>query len=267
MAHWSLDDIDWAAFDRGAVDPALLRLAKAAALVERNGADYATYLCNVFDDDPDFQTAARRWAAEEVQHGDALARWAETADPGFDFAGAFRRFTAGYRIPVAARSSVRGSRTGELVARCMVEIGTSSFYTALRRRCGEPVLADICRRIAADELRHYKLFYQHQKRYRASEGVGRWRRLAVALGRVAETSDDELAFAWHCANEPDLPYDRKRCAAAYGGHAYRLYDRAVVENGTAMMLKAVGFAPQRLVGRLAARMAWRLIRRRAAAAI
>ena len=50
-------------------------------MVERNGADYEAYLCNVFADDPAFQAAARAWAAEEVQHGEALARWATLADP------------------------------------------------------------------------------------------------------------------------------------------------------------------------------------------
>ena len=50
-------------------------------MVEHNGGDYATYLCNVFHDDPEFQDTANRWAQEEVQHGEALARWAELADP------------------------------------------------------------------------------------------------------------------------------------------------------------------------------------------
>ena len=62
MKHWTLDDIAWDRFDRGKVDPDLLRIVKAASLVEHNGADYATYLCNVFDDDPEFQDAAHHWA-------------------------------------------------------------------------------------------------------------------------------------------------------------------------------------------------------------
>ncbi len=264
MRNWTLDDIPWHEFDPRAVDPARLRVAKAAALVERNGADYATYLCNVFHDDPAFQEAARRWAEEEVRHGAALGRWAEMADPGFSFADAFRRFADGYRIAVDAPDSVRGSRTGELVARCIVEVGTSSFYTSLARGCDEPVLATICRNIAADELRHFKLFYGHQKRYRDTEGVGRWRRLATALGRIRESGDDELAFAWHCANEPDAAYERRRCTEAYGRHAYRFYRPDIVERSTAMVCKAVGFEPRGAAARVASSLAWRLIRRRAA---
>ena len=50
-------------------------------MVERNGIDYAVYLGRVFLDDPDFRVASDNWAVEEVQHGDALGRWATLADP------------------------------------------------------------------------------------------------------------------------------------------------------------------------------------------
>ena len=109
--RWSLDDIPWDRFDPGKLDPDLIKVVKAASMVESNGGDYAVYLCNVFAGDADFQAAARAWAAEEVQHGEALGRWAEMADPGFDFAASFQRFTEGYALPLDATASVRGSRT------------------------------------------------------------------------------------------------------------------------------------------------------------
>ena len=175
MAGWTLDDIPWHRFDPSKVDPGLLRLVKAASLVEPNGADYAHYLCNVFADDPAFQAAARRWGGEEIQHGQALGRWAELADPGFDHEAARRRFTEGFRVELDAARSVRGSRAGELVARCIVETGTSSYYSALGEAAEEPVLKAICARIAADEIRHYRLFHDHLERYLAREGLGFWR--------------------------------------------------------------------------------------------
>ncbi|MGH7194673.1 MAG: hypothetical protein ACREJM_14235, partial [Candidatus Saccharimonadales bacterium] len=126
MPRWNLDDIAWARFDHTKVDARLIALVKAASLVERNGGDYARYLCRVFDGDPEFQAAARRWGTEEVQHGTALGRWAALADPGFDPEAAAGRFTQGFRVPFDAEHSVRGSRARELVARCIVETGTSS---------------------------------------------------------------------------------------------------------------------------------------------
>ena len=129
MSRWTLADIPWEDFDPSLVDADTVKVVKAASMVELNGGDYATYLCSVFADDPDFQDLAKAWGQEEVQHGKALARWAEMADPEFDFEKAFRRFTEGYRLPLDATSSVRGSRTGEFVARCIVEIGTSPSST------------------------------------------------------------------------------------------------------------------------------------------
>ena len=100
MKHWSLDDVAWGDFDPARVDPDIVPLVKAAAMVERNGMDYAVYLGRVFVDDPDFRQATDNWAVEEVQHGDALGRWAGLADPGWDFAAAFERYRNGYKLPL-----------------------------------------------------------------------------------------------------------------------------------------------------------------------
>ncbi len=263
MAGWTLDDIPWHRFDPNKVDAGLLRLVKAASLVEANGADYAHYLCNVFADDPAFQEAARRWGGEEIQHGLALGRWAALADPGFDHEAARRRFTAGFRVKLDTEHSVRGSRAGELVARCIVETGTSSYYSALGEAAEEPVLKAICARIAADEIRHYRLFHDHLERYLAREGLGLWRRLRIALGRIAESEDDELSFAYHAANEAALPYDRRRAAREYGRRAAALYRRHHVEHAVALLFRAVGLKRGGALDALAAGLAWRALRRRA----
>ena len=263
MRHWTLDDIPWDRFDPAKVDPELLRAVKAAAMVEGNGADYGTYLCKVFHDDPEFQDVARGWAFEEIQHGTALGRWAMLADPSFSYDESFKRFTDGYKIPLDVEKSVRGSRAGELVARCIVETGTSSYYSALRDATDEPVLKEICRNIAADEFRHYKLFYKHMRRYLDREGLGLWGRLAVVLRRVGESEDDELAYAYYAANHPDEPYRRKRFTREYARRAYPLYRRAHVERGIAMVLKACGLNPTGKLNRLLSNLACWFLKSRA----
>ncbi len=250
--HWTLDDIDWGAFDPAKVNPDILRLVKAASLVEQNGRDYATYLTNVFADDAEFQEVAGDWAEEEVQHGQAFGRWAEMADPGWSFAAALATFRAGYKLPLAAVESVRGSRTGELIARCIVETGTSSYYTALADAAVEPALRQICLKIAADEHRHYKVFYTHMKRYQERERLGIWERLKVALGRLAESEDDELSYAYYSANGTGA-YDRRANRSAYARRAYSLYRARHVERAIGLVLKAVGLAPN---GRLHRALAW-----------
>ncbi len=260
MKHWTIEQIAWNRFDPSKVEPEVVPLVKAAAMVERNGDDYALYLKSVFRDDPDFARAADNWAVEEVRHGDALGRWASLADPAFDYVACFARYRAGYRIDVKADASRRGSRTGELIARCIVETGTSSYYTALGEASEEPVLREVCRLIAADEYRHFKLFYDHMKRYLEREKLSFPRRLRVALGRVGETEDDELAFAFHCSNDgPGVAYEHDRCLAGYMGRAMGFYRFRHIERGMGMIFKAVGLEPRGRIADVAAKGAWRLL--------
>ena len=263
MKHWRLEDIAWDRFDPAKVDPDIVPLVKAAAMVEKNGVDYATYLKRVFVDDPDFRQASDNWAVEEVQHGDALGRWAMLADPEWNFDAAFARYRAGYKLPLDADISIRGSRTGELIARCMVETGTSSYYTALAEATAEPVLQQVCRLIAADEYRHFKLFYDHMRRYLARERIGVLNRLRIAAGRITESEDDELAYAYHCGNEPEsTEYEHARCIASYMGRAMAFYRFRHIERGMGMILKSVGLPPRGRLSGTAAKVAWGLLQRR-----
>lgn len=260
MKHWRIDQVAWDRFDPAKVNLEVIPLVKAAAMVERNGGDYALYLNGVFHDDPDFRQAADHWAVEEVQHGDALGKWASLADPAWDYEACFERYRAGFRVNTEADASIRGSRSGELIARCMVETGTSSYYTALADSTEEPVLQQICRLIAADEFRHFKLFYDHLKRYLARENLSFVSRLRIAAGRIGETEDDELAYAFHCSNEAATKdYDHERCMAGYMGRAMAFYQFRHIERATGMIFKAVGLEPRGRLSDLAAKGGWRLM--------
>ncbi len=265
MKHWRIEDVAWDRFEPARVDPDVLRIVKAASVVERNGVDYAAYLKNVFTDDPAFQAASDNWAVEEVQHGDALGHWAMLADRGWNYPAAFERYRSSYHIPIEVDASVRGSRTGELIARCMVETGTSSFYTALADSTDEPVLKLICKQIAADEYRHFKLFYDHMHRYLKRERLGVLSRARIALGRVTESEDDELAYAYHCTNEPEgVAYDHQRCIAAYMTRTMGCYRRHHIDRAMGMMFKTIGFTPRGRVSRGVSRLAFAAMRRRGA---
>lgn len=269
MRAWTLDEVKWERFDAARVDPDLLALVKAASLVEANAADYVAYLKNVFAGDAEFLAAVDQWGREEEQHGHALGRWAELADPGFDFAAALARFRAGYRIPVDAEASIRGSRAGELVARQVVETGTSSFYSAIRDATTEPLLAEIAGRIAADEFRHYRLFHTHCERYQAAQALPVHERLQVAATRFAEATDEELGWAWFAANvqphDPDAVFDIGY-ARDYARRAFQLYRREHIDNGARMLLRAVALRPGGWLFRLVSNGLWGVTRLKVALA-
>jgi hypothetical protein len=255
--RWTLEDIPWDRFDRSKVNPDMVKVAKAAALVEYNARDYGDYLSNVFHDDAAFREASETWVDEEIQHGLVLGRWASLADPSFDFDAAVARFRRQYRIDVDVQTSTRGSRAGELIARCMVETGTSSYYTALSEAAEEPVLKAICQRIAADELRHYKLFYTHLKGYLAQEKMNTFQRVRVALGRISETEDDELACAYYAANaEPADSYNRVRHSREYLSRTYGYYQQHHLDRVVGMVFKACGLRPQSLAFRVSQMFVW-----------
>lgn len=260
---WDMNEIDWSKLDHSKVTPDLIKVVKAAALVEYNAVVYSAYLERVFHDDPQFQEMSRCWSTEEVQHGQSLGRWAEMVDPSWKLEDAMARFRAGYEIEhINADESVRGSRAGEMVARCMVEIGTSSYYTAIGTSTDEPVLKEICAKIAGDEFRHYKLFYDTLNRYVAKENMSKLKRLKVALGRIAESEDDELSYAFYAANANDNePYDRKVWSREYMKRAYSYYQQPQVDRAVAMVFKACGFDPKGMSGKMASKAAWWLLQK------
>jgi rubrerythrin len=267
MPRWSANDIAWNEFDRNEIDCDLLSVIKAASLTEYNAAHYTHYLKNIFADDVPFHAALSEWQREEEQHGRMLARYARMADPHFDFDGAFQSFTDGYQIPLDLKESVRGSKVGELVARCIVETGTSSFYIALSEATREPVLKQLCRRIASDEFRHYRTFLGGLQRYQAMQPISILARLKVVIGRVRETDDDELAFAYHCANEAGVAYDRAHCIRVYGKRAYSVYRSRHAEQVVRMTFRASGLQPRGWLSALVGKWAWRKLRQRASASV
>jgi len=251
-------------FDASKVDGELLAAVKAASLVEYNAGDYVAYLKRVFHGAPEETLRTiEDWGNEEIQHGLALGRWAEMADPNFDFKGAFARFRAAYRPAhfENGNGSVRGSKRGEMIARCVVESGTSSLYSAIRDAAEEPVLREIAGRIAADEFRHFKLFFTHMERYAGSAGepFSKWDRLRVAVTRFKEADDDEIASAYHAGNAVVEPYDRSSATASYGQRVFGFYHRRHVRRAGYMFAQAVGLAPEGLAAKLLTKVLWLII--------
>jgi hypothetical protein len=269
---WTMDDVHWSLFDLSQVDAAMLAAVKAAALVEYNAPDYVIYLKRVFASaGPQTLASLEQWGREEAQHGRALGHWAEMADPSFKLEEAFARFRKGYtprHFTADEDGSVRGSRRGEMIARCVVESGTSSYYSAIRDASEEPVLKEIAGRIAADEYRHYKLFYDilHAQ---AEPDISFWRKLWIAVKRVRESDDDELAFSYYCANVPPeketiTPYKRKKYSRLASQTSMTIYHRHHIQKLVQMVVKVLGANPHGWLANLAGALLWRRLSARSA---
>ncbi len=272
---WTLDEVRWDAFDAAKTTPRMIAAIKAAALVEMNAPDYVAYLKRVFHDaGPKMHAAIEQWGGEESQHGRALARWAEMADPSYNAAEAFTRFRAGYKpahFQDGDGASIRGSKRGEMIARCVVESGTSTYYTAIKDATEEPVLKEIVGRIAADEYRHYKFFFETLHAQEEPD-LPLWRKLAVAAGRITESDDDELAFAYYCASTPAsetarLPYRRDYYVKVAAGIFNSIYRRHHMQRLVQMVAKAIGTAPQGWFARVAGTVLWHAVQMRGAATV
>jgi rubrerythrin len=262
LSAWVLSDINWSELDLKSVTPDLLAAVKTAALVEANSRDYVTYLHNIFPDDSEFRKLADIWGEEEVQHGNALGHWAELVDPAFDFSSRVEHFRSLYQLPLNVSESVRGTNEGELIARCVVEAGTCSYYSAIRDFTEEPVLKQICTYIARDEPRHYRLFKSNGFK---RTSLGFFQRLKIAIGRVVEVNDDELGYAWHAANSPlnaiGVGYDREKCTRAYNRIVAGMYERKHMDAAVHMVASAIGLGTQSHFMRIFKNIAWWKLKR------
>src|SRR6516165_4057623 len=209
--HWSLDDIPWPALRRDAVvwNEALFYMVATASLMESATDVYTANLIEFFAGDDEIGSWLEdSWLPEELQHGKALRRYVEAAWPEFRWEAVREGFVEEFRP--FCDEALEPVRSLEMASRCVVEMGTASFYTGLSRASPEPVLAAVTGRIAKDEVRHYKHFYRFYREYRERERPGRsavgralWRRLRMNRGEERLIALKHV----HAARRPGAPFD------------------------------------------------------------
>jgi len=95
----------------------------------------------------------QHWLPEELCHGDMLRRYVKHAGPEFDWGRAYAAFMEEYS-QLCQLEALESSRGLELAGRCVVEMGTSTYYEAIRDMSEEPVLKQLAGLIRCDEIRH-----------------------------------------------------------------------------------------------------------------
>ncbi|HEU0196223.1 MAG TPA: ferritin-like domain-containing protein [Nevskiaceae bacterium] len=149
------------------------------------------------------------WDPQEMQHGQALREYVRRVWPDFDWDSSYRDFYTEFE-PLSGPDNLLPRRSLEMIGRCVVEMGTSSYYTALHRATDEPVLKWLTRHIYEDEVAHYKHFLRYFNRYREREGVTRWD-VAMTLWHRLREIDSEDSYVSikhvHAAVAPGQRFD------------------------------------------------------------
>jgi rubrerythrin len=263
--HWSLDDIPWHLVHRDAVwrNQGLFYMVAAASLMESATDLYTENLIDYFAGDDEITSWLKDyWLPEELQHGRALRRYVETAWPDFPW----ERVRAGFieEFRPFCDEALEAARALEMASRCVVETGTASFYTCLSRASPDPVLAQLTRHIAADEVGHYKHFYRFFRKYREIERPGRaavapalWRRLRMTGG------EDRLVVLKHiyAARRPGAPFDARVYRDVHRQCRALMRPHFPAEMSVRMLLKplALGLQTQRLTVPVLAALARRSV--------
>lgn len=212
--RWSLDSIDWSALRREVVvdNEAIFYLIAAASFVEATTHLYTQNLIDYFAADDEITAwLEASWLPEELQHGRALRHYVQLAWPDFDWDGVYADFLPEFTAQ-CADDGVEPTRSREMASRCCVEMGTASYYRTLSRMTDEPVLTELARHIAEDEVSHYKHFYRYLKKYQTREGQRRggiaralWNRL-----RMIDGADSRIAMSYiYRARHPGATFDEK----------------------------------------------------------
>lgn len=185
---WRLEDIDLRRVEAAAAseDEPLLLLLAASSFVESASHVYARNLAEHFGADPEVSAwLAQHWEPEELQHGRALRAYVAAVWPDYDWDRAYAAFFDDYSA-LCTPEALEPVRGLELLARCVVETGTSTLYRAVSRSAREPVLRALADRISRDEVSHYRHFYRYFRSYQRTERNSRLRRLRVIVHRLLE---------------------------------------------------------------------------------
>ena len=144
-ARWIFHDIPWDKIDRSKVTPELINDVKTATFAELTTFSATESFMKLFLDDVDFTQWLAVWFYEETKHPLAFIKWLAKLGIPSDASLIHR----GRQIAPMA-----GSKVEVLTSNICSEIVAHTSYYLLEKSVTEPVLAEILRNVARDEMRH-----------------------------------------------------------------------------------------------------------------
>jgi hypothetical protein len=152
--RWRMDDFAWGQIDHSAVDDALIHAVTTAVFAELTTYTATERFMAAFVDDVDFSQWISIWFYEETKHPSALMRWLRLVGTEID-TDALR--TQRGTFPFAPHPLTT------LALNVIAEMQAADSYLSLAKFSSEPVLSDICTKIARDEARHASHFFRYAK--------------------------------------------------------------------------------------------------------
>jgi hypothetical protein len=250
--HWRIEDIAFAEIDRAAVEnnEDLFFLLMSASFIETGSDTYATNLAEHYAAYPEIASWLKdHWEAEELQHGQSLRAYVETVWPEFPWQQAYDSFFAEYS-KLCTMEELYPDQRLEMVARCVVETGTTAYYHTLRELSSEPVLTELLDNIRSDEVSHYKHFLKYFKQLQDQSPVGRVRIAGALYGRLKELreSDSDIALRHVWAHKGRYFAGSSRRFEDLAQHIYELVSRRLPADLAVRMLLKPMLLPARVEG-------------------
>lgn len=148
------------------------------------------------------------WMPEEIQHGESLKKYIKTVWPEFDWEQHYEIFLNSY-LPLCRLDAFEPTKAREMIARMVVETGTSTLYKGLAnyaKEIGEPILEDLCHKISKDEVYHFEMFEKVFKKYKEEEKLLKKDIVKVLYDRLKEINNEDVKIAYE-ALQDDESYD------------------------------------------------------------
>ncbi|MEG1203466.1 MAG: ferritin-like domain-containing protein [Comamonas sp.] len=247
--HWKIADIRYDAIDHDAIvgNEDLFYLLMSASFVEMGSDTYAANLGQHYAAYPDIKDwLVDEWEHEELQHGESLRRYVEAVWPSFPWQQAYDSFFAEYS-QLCTMEELFPDRRLEMVARCVVETGTTAYYHTLRSLSEEPVLTELLGNIRSDEVGHFKHFLAYFKTLQAQAPVGRPRIAGALYSRLKELreSDSDVALRHVFAHKGALFSEPQRKFDAVAQRIYQLISTGLpADLAVRMLLKPLLLPPK-----------------------
>jgi len=201
MARWDYKDIDYESINCENIsgNEVLFQLIVIASFIEITSDLYEKNLVEFYiGDESLIKWLDNIWEPEEIQHGKALKKYVQTVWPSFNWEDTYKKFRDEYGA-LCTLKDFQPTKTMEMLARMVVETGTSTFYKALKsyaQDLDEPILSEIAANISKDEIYHYNMFEEGFKKYNKEEKLSRTDIMKVIYSRLKEVNDEDVSIAF-----------------------------------------------------------------------